>query len=64
VSLSAYLLHHSESIDPTLLDWIRHEIDSILGVGPPVIVVVLGALIAAFPIALAFAARRQRKAMR
>jgi hypothetical protein len=53
------LLHHSEAIDPTLLDWIRHEIDAILGVQPMTIVLVLGALIVAFPLALALLARRQ-----
>lgn len=56
------LLHHSESIDPTLIDWIRHEIDAILGVEPGTIVLVLGALIVAFPVVLMVLARRQRSA--
>ena len=55
-----FLLHHSEAIDPTLIDWIRHEIDSILGVEPSVIVLVLGAVIVAFPVVLMTLARRQR----
>jgi hypothetical protein len=59
VNLTAYVLHHSESIDPTLLDWIRHEIDSVLGLGPVTIVAVLGALIVAFPVTLMLAARRR-----
>ena len=54
------LLHHSESVDPTLIDWIRHEIDSILGLEPSTIVLALGALIVAFPLVLAMLARRQR----
>lgn len=54
------LLHHAEAVDPTLIDWIRHEIDSILGVEPATIVVVLGALIVTFPMALMVLARRQR----
>ena len=58
------LLHHSESIDPELMDWIRHEIDSILGLEPAAIVVVLGAVIVAFPLALLLLARRQRVAQR
>ena len=54
------LLHHSDAIDPTLIDWIRHEIDSTLGLEPSTIVLVLGALIVAFPVALMALARRQR----
>ena len=54
------LLHHSEAIDPELMDWIRHEIDSLLGLEPSAIVVVLGAIIIAFPLALMAVVRRQR----
>ena len=46
------LLHHSEPADPTLLVWIRERIDAILGLGPATIVLILGALIVAFPVAL------------
>ena len=46
------LLHHSEPADPTLLAWIRERIDAILGLGPAAIVLILGALIVAFPVAL------------
>ena len=46
------LLHHSEPADPTLLHWIREQIDAILGLGPAAIVLILGALIVAFPVAL------------
>jgi hypothetical protein len=55
------LLHHSESIDPTLLDWIRHEIDAIFGLDPSTIVLVLGTLIVAFPVVLMVLARRQQR---
>ena len=54
-----YLLHHAESIDPTLADWIRHEIDAILGLGPETIVALLGALILAFPVTLMVMAKRR-----
>lgn len=54
------LLHHSDAIDPELWDWIQHEIDAILGLEPETIVVVLGAVIVAFPVALMALARRQR----
>jgi hypothetical protein len=56
------LLHHSESIDPELMDWIRHEIDAIVGLEPSTIVLVLGAIIVAFPVALMLLARRRLKA--
>ena len=52
VSILPVLLHHSEPADPTLLHWIREQIDAILGLGPAAIVLTLGALIAAFPISL------------
>jgi hypothetical protein len=54
------LLHHSEAIDPTLVDWIRHEIDAILGLEPVTIVLILGAIIITFPLVLAVLAKRQR----
>ena len=60
----AILLHHGEAIDPTLIDWIRHEIDSIVGVGPVTIVAVLGVAIVAFPVALLLMARRYHRAPR
>ena len=46
------LLHHSEPADPTLLQWIRERIDAVLGLGPAPIVLILGALIVAFPMLL------------
>jgi hypothetical protein len=61
VSGFGILLHHSEAIDPTLIDWIRHEIDSIVGLDPSAIALGLGALIVVFPVALMLMARRQRR---
>ena len=56
------LLHHSEPADPTLLQWIRERIDAVLGLGPAPIVLVLGALIVAFPMVLgAFAVIQRRR---
>ena len=50
------LLHHSEPADPTLLRWIRDTVDhvlgGVLGLGPGPIVLILGVLIVAFPVAL------------
>ena len=59
--LLPFLLHHTEPADPTLLQWIRERIDAVLGLGPAPIVLVLGALIAAFPIALGVHAVIQRR---
>lgn len=38
--------------DPVLLDWIKHKIDSVLGLGPEVIVIGLGIVVIAMPIAI------------
>lgn len=62
IALLRTALHHSEAIDPTLIEWIRHEIDDITGLEPTSIVAILGAVLLAFPIWLAIsAARRQRR---
>lgn len=58
------LLHHSEPVDPTLLQWIRERIDAVLGLGPAPIVLFLGALIVAFPIALGAWVAMQRRRRR
>lgn len=55
------LLHHAEPADPTLLQWIRERIDALLGLGPAPIVLFLGALIAAFPLALGAWVALQRR---
>ena len=61
VSILPVLLHHSEPADPTLLHWIREQIDAILGIGPAAIVLILGALIVAFPVALGVWVVMQRR---
>ena len=58
------LLHHSEPVDPTLLQWMRERIDAVLGLGPAPIVLFLGALIVAFPIALGAWVAMQRRRRR
>ncbi len=55
------VLHHAESIDPTLAEWIRHKIDDILGLEPGTIVALLGIVILAFPVWLGISAARQRR---
>ena len=49
----AFLAHHSEPGDPDLLEWIRHQIDAIVGLGPLYIVVFLGIVIVAIPVGIA-----------
>lgn len=46
------LAHHPETVDPTLVEWIRHRIDALTGLDPGVIVLLLGVLIIAFPLGL------------
>ncbi|MDA0232011.1 MAG: hypothetical protein O3B04_09620 [Chloroflexi bacterium] len=60
----ALLLHHAESVDPTLVEWLKDAIDDIFGLGPVTIVAVLGAVTIAFPVGLMALALRRRKRMR
>ena len=55
------LLHHSEPADPTLLVWIRDQIDALIGAWPPLLVIGLGVVIVALPVTIGVAAARQRR---
>lgn len=44
--------HHSEPGDPILLEWIRHQIDAILGLGATAIVIALTLVVIAIPVAI------------
>ena len=56
------LLHHSETVDPTLVQWMRDLLGHLFGFGTWPIVVFLGALIVVIPIWLMMsAARRGRR---
>lgn len=55
------LLHHAEPIDPDLWEWLSAKIDHVLGISPGVMVLILGALIALFPIAVMIVAVRKRR---
>jgi hypothetical protein len=52
VMLLSILAHHSEPADPVLLEWIIHQVDALLGVGPVAMVVALGLIIVAIPVAV------------
>ena len=55
-----FLAHRSEPGDPDLMEWIRHQIDAILGVGPNAIVIVMALVIVAIPAAILIVYLRQR----
>jgi hypothetical protein len=44
--------HHGEPADPTLLEWIGHRIDELVGIGPVALAAILGLTIVAIPTAL------------
>ena len=55
--------HHGEAGDPDLLEWIMHRLDSLIGLDPAVIVIILTAVIVLIPVAvLALYALHRRKA--
>ena len=53
--------HHSEPTDSELLEWLLHTVDSILGQGPLVMVVLIGLVVLAIPLAIAVLALRRRR---
>ena len=57
------LAHHGEPGDPELLVWIRDQIDAVLGVGATGMVIALGAVIVALPLAImvVFVVQRARR---
>ena len=55
------LAHHSEAVDPTLVEWIRHKIDDIVGLDAEAIVLLLGIVIVLFPLGLLTLVWRQRR---
>ena len=52
--------HHSEPTDSELLEWLVHTVDSILGQGPLVMVVLIGVVVIAIPLVIAVLALRRR----
>ncbi len=53
--------HHSEPTDSELLEWLLHTLGSILGQGPLVMVVLIGLVVLAIPLAIAVLALRRRR---
>ena len=56
--------HHSEPTDSELLEWLLHTVDSILGQGPLVMVVLIGLVVLTIPLAIAVLALRRRRGSR
>jgi len=55
-------LHQGEPSDPELLHWIKDRIDSLIGLGPWIIVAVIAMLIVLIPLAgVAFYLLQQRR---
>lgn len=46
------LAHHTESADPTLIHWIKEQIDAIVGLDAAAIAIIIGLLLVLFPTAL------------
>ena len=55
------LLHHSEIVDPTLVEWIVDRIDHILGLEAGAMVLLLGLAIVLFPVGVLGAIWFQRR---
>ncbi len=58
--LLSALAHHGEPGDPVLMEWIKRQIDSVIGLGDLAIVVILGAVVVAIPIGILLTYALQR----
>ena len=61
--LLSILPHHSEAADPDLLEKIKHQMDAIFGVGPGLLVVIFGLVIALIPVSIMVFYVLQRRRM-
>ena len=63
--IATILAHHTEGVDPTLVEWLQDKIEDVLGFEPATIVLLIGVIIVMFPIGLlGFMWWQRRKAMR
>jgi len=53
--------HHSEPIDPDLWEWLSDKIDRVLGIDSGAMVLLLGAVIVLFPVAVMVLVWRRRR---
>ena len=59
--LLSLLAHQSEAGHPELLDWIKHQLDSVVGLGPLAFVILLGLIMLAIPAAVVLMYMAQRR---
>ena len=57
----AVLAHHSEPSDPRLLRGVIETLESLLGLGPAIVIIPVTVFVVAFPIMLASFALRPRR---
>ena len=50
--LGTVLLHQGDAADPELIHWLKTRCDEIIGLGPWVMVGLMGAIVVAIPIAI------------
>ena len=50
--LTSILLHQGDAADPELIHWLKDQMDEILGLGPWVMVLMMGAIVVAIPVSI------------
>lgn len=50
--LVSLLLHQGDAADPELIHWLKDQMDEIIGLGPWVMVSLMGAIVIAIPVAI------------
>ena len=50
--LGSFLLHQGDAADPELIHWLKDQMDEIIGLGPWVMVAMMGAIVIAIPVAI------------
>ena len=54
-------LHHEAPVDPTLMEWIREQMNNVFGLGPEMMVVISGLMVLAIPVAILATYAYQRR---
>ena len=50
--MGSVLLHQGDAADPELIHWLKDQMDEIIGLGPWVMVAMMGAVVIAIPVAI------------
>ena len=59
--LLSVLAHHPESGDPQLLEWIKNQLDAMIGLGPWMVVALLALFMVSIPACVMFVYMMQRR---